>query len=74
MNELGRFLLIAGAILLVIGGLVLLLPRLGISLGKLPGDLSFGSGGLTCLVPLGTSILLSIILTIGLNLIARFFR
>jgi hypothetical protein len=74
MNELGRFLLIAGAILLFIGALVLALPKAGLSLGKLPGDWSFNSGGLTCLVPLGTSIVLSIILTIALNLIARFFR
>lgn len=60
--------------LLVIGGLFLLLPRLGISLGRLPGDLRFEVGQFTCLVPIATGILLSVILTIGLNLLIRFFN
>lgn len=60
-----------GVVLVVVGGLFLLLPRLGIQLGKLPGDLRFEIGQFTCLVPIATSIILSILLTIGLNLLAR---
>jgi hypothetical protein len=73
MNDLGRILIFAGIGLLVIGGLVTLLPRLGIQLGRLPGDIRYESDQLTCLVPIATSILLSILLTVGLNLFARFF-
>lgn len=74
MNDLGKILVYAGLGLAVIGGLVLLLPRLGVPLGRLPGDIRYQSGQFTCLVPIATSILLSIILTIGLNLLARFFN
>lgn len=74
MSDLGRLLIIFGVLLVVIGGLVLLLPRLGVSLGRLPGDLRFETDQFTCLIPIATSIILSIILTIGLNLLGRFFN
>lgn len=73
MPDLGRIFVILGAALLVVGAAILLLSRLGINLGCLPGDLQFEGSGFTCLVPLATSIVLSILLTIGLNLLARFF-
>ncbi len=74
MPDLGRLLIIVGIFLLVVGGLFVLLPKIGISLGRLPGDIRFDSGQTTCLIPIATSILLSVILTIILNLIGRFFR
>ena len=74
MSDLGRILIIFGVVLLVVGGLLTLLPRLGLPLGRLPGDLRFETGQFTCLVPIATSIVLSILLTIGLNLLARFFN
>jgi hypothetical protein len=37
----------------------------------LPGDLRFHTGSFTCFVPLASSILVSIVLTLLLNLIAR---
>jgi hypothetical protein len=51
MGDLGRLLVIAGLVLLFVGGLFLLLPRLGINLGRLPGDFRFETGQFTCLVP-----------------------
>jgi hypothetical protein len=74
MNELGKLLLAIGAAVFVVGLVILVLPRLGLNIGRLPGDWEFSSGNLTCLVPLGTSIVLSILLTIGLNLLARFLN
>ncbi|HEY4717774.1 MAG TPA: DUF2905 family protein [Anaerolineales bacterium] len=72
MTDLGRVLIVLGVVLLVAGGLILL-PRLGLSLGRLPGDLRFETGQFTCLIPIATSILLSLLLTLGLNLLGRFF-
>lgn len=72
MNDIGRILVLVGAVLLVAGGLIILLPRLGLPLGRLPGDLRFETGQFTCLIPIATSIILSIVLTVGLNLLARF--
>ncbi len=55
--------------LLVIGVIFLLLSRFG--LDRLPGDLIFRRGNLTIYAPIGLMILVSIVLTILLNL---FFR
>lgn len=65
----GRFLLIAGAVALVAGGVFLLLGKLGV--GSMPGDMQFGKGSVRFYFPLGTSIVLSIILTVLLNLFLR---
>ncbi len=74
MSDLGRILISLGLLLLVLGGLLVLFPRLGLNLGKLPGDFRFELGQTTCLIPLATSILLSVLLTLGLNLLGRFFN
>jgi hypothetical protein len=63
MSELGRFLVIAGLLLAVVGVVLLLSPKLP-WLGKLPGDFSWQRGNFTFYFPLGTCILLSIILTL----------
>lgn len=63
--------MIIGVIFLVIGGGALLAAKLGLPLGKLPGDILIKRGNFTLAFPLMTSIILSIILTIGLNLIIR---
>jgi hypothetical protein len=70
-NSLARWLVIAGAALAGAGVLIWLSGRLGLPLGRLPGDLRFEAGGATCFVPLAASILLSLLLTLILNLIAR---
>jgi hypothetical protein len=74
MNELGRLLIGVGLVLLVAGGLLLLLGRTGIPLGKLPGDISYRGKNLSVYIPLGTSILLSIVLSLVFYLISRFRR
>jgi hypothetical protein len=70
-DGLARLLIIAGLIILITGIIIYLIGRLGISFGKLPGDLRFETGSLTCVFPLATSIILSIVLTVVLNLILR---
>ena len=54
-----------------VGGLFWVVSRLGLPLGRLPGDFRFQAGGITCFLPLASSILLSLLLTLVLNLIAR---
>jgi hypothetical protein len=65
----GRFLIIAGAVLIVIG--ILFSFARALRLGSLPGDFHWSGRGWSIWVPLGTSILLSLLLTLALNL---FFR
>jgi len=71
LTTLARWLVLAGLILAGIGGLLSVLSRLGLPLGRLPGDFHFQSGSFTCLIPVASSILLSVLLTLILNLIAR---
>jgi uncharacterized membrane-anchored protein len=65
-------LLLLGLSLAIVGGIMLLLGRSGIS--TLPGDIRVQSQGWGCYVPIVASIILSIALTIVLNLLIRFFR
>ncbi len=67
--EVGRFLVIAGMVILVIGVIFLLSDK--IPLGRLPGDIQIGSGRIKIYIPIATSILLSIILTLILNFFSR---
>ncbi len=68
-SAVGRILLTVGAIALVAGAIFLLIGKLG--LGSMPGDMKFGRGNVRFYFPLGTSIVLSIILTVLLNLFLR---
>lgn len=72
LNTLARWLVIFGLVLAAVGGLIWLLGRTGLPIGRLPGDFRIQTGSITCLVPLATSILISLVLTVALNLIARF--
>ena len=71
METIARYIMIFGLILLVIGGLLYLGARLGFPIGRLPGDIHIQRGNVSCFFPLVTSILLSIVLTILLNVVAR---
>jgi hypothetical protein len=74
MNDLGRLLIGLGLLLLIGGGLLLLLGRAGIPLGRLPGDISYRGKNFSVFVPLGTSILLSVLLSLVFFLLSRFRR
>src|SRR2546429_2651325 len=66
MTDIGRVLAVLGAVLLVAGLGIMLLGRL-----NLPGDLVIRRSGLTVIVPIATSLVLSIVLTVVLNLLFR---
>jgi hypothetical protein len=70
MPDVGRFLIIAGVILVIVGALFLLAPKLP-WLGHLPGDISYKRGNFSLYFPLGTCILISIILTLIMYLFRR---
>ncbi len=74
MDNLGRYLMIGGALLFVVGGGVYLASRFGLPIGRLPGDIHFEGKNWSVYFPLATSIVLSIVLTILLNIIIRISR
>lgn len=63
-------LLIGGGIALVIIGLIVLYGRF-LRLGSLPGDFTWSGRGWQVTFPIVTCIIISIILTVVLNLIGR---
>ncbi len=74
MITFARILIFLGLGLAVIGGLLYLLGRAGLPLGRLPGDFRIQTGNVTIFFPLATMILLSIVLSVLLNILARFLR
>lgn len=74
MLNLARIFLIFGVIMVAIGLLLYLAARLNLPLGRLPGDIRIQTSNLTCYFPVVTMILVSIVLTIVLNLIARWLN
>ena len=71
MIPLARILILLGAILLIAGGVLYLIARSGLPLGQMPGNIRIQGSNFTCVIALGASLLLSIILTIVLNLVIR---
>jgi hypothetical protein len=70
MGELGRILIVFGIVLAALGLALLFGPRIPI-LGRLPGDLLFQRGDTTVYVPLATCLILSLVVSVLLNLIWR---
>jgi hypothetical protein len=68
LNEVGKWLVLTGLALALLGGVLWLIGRVPF-LGRLPGDIRIETDGVSCFIPLATSILLSLLLTLLLNLI-----
>jgi hypothetical protein len=67
---LGKFLIGVGLFIVILGVILLLVPKIPF-LGRMPGDIIVQRENFTFYFPVVTSVLLSVILTIILNL---FFR
>ena len=67
--ELGRILLVIGLVLVVIGGLAALGVRL--PFGRLPGDIAIEGERGGIYIPIVSMIVISVVLTILLNLFIR---
>jgi len=66
--------MLGGIILFLIGGGMYLATKFGIPLGRLPGDIRMEGENGSFYFPVTTSILISVILTIVLNIISRFLQ
>lgn len=67
--DVGRFLIVAGTVLIVLGVLFVVADKL--PLGRLPGDIHFGSGRFKIYIPVATSVLLSVVVTLILNFFSK---
>jgi hypothetical protein len=73
MSELGRVLIVLGAVALMVGMVLVMLPRLpGLSwIGRLPGDFVVERPGLKVHLPLATCLVVSAVLTLLLYMFRR---
>ena len=69
-GQMARLIIILGIVLVVVGLIMLGLGR-GLPLGRLPGDFLFQKGNFTVYFPLVSMLLISLVLTLILNWIAR---
>ena len=67
--EIGRVVLIIGVVLVVIGGLAVMGVRL--PFGNLPGDIHIQGENGSIYIPLGTMLVISLILTLIFNVFLR---
>ena len=65
---MGKWLMIIGVLVVLVGAALQFAPWLVSWFGKLPGDLRIGSGNTRVSIPITSMLLLSIILTIIVNL------
>ena len=71
MGDLGRTLILLGAILLAVGVVLILAGKVNLPIGRLPGDIVVRGKNTTFYFPLMTSILLSVILSLVLWFVNR---
>jgi len=66
MEEVGKLLIFIGLFFVALGAIFLLLGKLGsaIPLGRLPGDIVIKRDNFVLYFPLGTSLLLSVLLSL----------
>ena len=70
LEPVGRALVVIGLFITVLGAVMLLTPRVP-WLGRLPGDLVIQRDGLTIYLPITTMIIVSLVLSVVLNVIGR---
>ncbi len=74
LSTLGKWVVISGAGLIIVGLLLWLAGKSGLPLGSLPGDISVDRPGFSFRFPLMSGIVISILLTLILNIVLWFFR
>jgi hypothetical protein len=71
LTSVARWIVVMGLALVALGGIVWLAGKMGLQLGRLPGDLRLEGSGFRCFVPLASGLLLSLLLTLLINLAIR---
>ena len=74
MFDIGKAILVLGLVAVLVGAGVMVAARLGLPLGRLPGDVAYRGKHVSVFFPIGTSILISIVLSLAFYLLSRFHR
>ena len=71
MSQLGKMLIALGLFIAAAGVVLIIAGKLNIPFGKLPGDITYQKKNLTVFAPFGTMLVVSLILTLILNIFSR---
>lgn len=71
MQNLGKTILMMGLALVAVGLALTLAGKLNLPFGKLPGDITYQKRNVTIFAPFGSMILISLIVSIILNIFSR---
>ena len=73
LQAIGRVLLVGGIAVAILGGILMLLARIPFfsKLGNLPGNIRIEGQGFSCFIPIVSMILVSIALTVIVNIVIR---
>ena len=71
MEQFGRLLVVMGIVIVLVGFLLMLGPKLPFRLGRLPLDFHYQRGNFNLYFPLGTSILVGLLLTLIFAFLTR---
>ncbi len=74
MTDVGKLLIVLGAVLLLAGVLFIVLGKTNLPLGRLPGDIVYRGKNTTFYFPLATSVLVSVVLSLLLYVVGRWRR
>lgn len=74
LESVGRALMLGGLLLFLLGGGIYLAAKFGLPLGRLPGDILIEGENGTFYFPVTSSILVSVALTIIVNVVVRLLK
>ena len=74
MTDVGKLLIVLGAVLLLAGVVFTVLGKMNLPLGRLPGDIVYRGRNTTFYFPLATSVLVSVVLSLLLYVVGRWRR
>ncbi|MFW6107893.1 MAG: DUF2905 domain-containing protein [bacterium] len=73
-ETVGKWIVAAGLVLVAVGGLVWLAGRLGLPLGRLPGDIHVETDGRSLYVPITTCLVISVVFSLVMMLVRFLLR
>ncbi|MEN6436597.1 MAG: DUF2905 family protein [Anaerolineaceae bacterium] len=73
LEPVAKCIILAGIILIILGGILWLVSRIP-GFEKIPGTIKFSGLGITCIFPVLICIVVSIVLTVLLNLVLRWIN
>jgi hypothetical protein len=74
MFEVGKAILALGLVIVLVGAGIMLAARFGLPLGRMPGDVAYRGKHVSVFFPIGTSIVISVVLSLLFYLLSRFNR